>query len=369
MSPMAAHGQEILAAVIEHTPVGIIVVDRHGQMVLMNDVGRRITGVPPSSELAVEEQTDDYVLREPITDRHLDPEETPIARAVRGEVVEGYEYVFQNGIEHRDVWVRASAVPLRDRQGQPDGAVAVFVDVTRERLLERQRDSLLSAAAHDLKSPLTSISGFTQLLRRTLQGDRPADPARVQQYLDRIEATTGRMSALITELLDTTVLQMNQPLQLATRPTDLVVLLQRVVSEEQAKTDHHQLVVHGTVERLVGQWDTDRLERVFANLLSNAVKYSPDDGSIMVTIGREDPWAVVTVEDRGIGIPAADLPHIFERFWRGGNVSGEIAGTGIGLAGVKHIVDQHGGRVEVESRVGEGSRFTVWLPLGESSPR
>jgi signal transduction histidine kinase len=115
---------------------------------------------------------------------------------------------------------------------------------------------------------------------------------------------------------------------------------------------------------LVGSWDVRRLERVLANLLENAVKYSPDGGEIVVRVARDDAdsTAVLQVADTGVGIPAADLPHVFERFYRAGNV-GEIQGTGIGLAGVRQIVEQHAGSIAVESCPGIGSTFTVRLPL------
>jgi signal transduction histidine kinase len=118
---------------------------------------------------------------------------------------------------------------------------------------------------------------------------------------------------------------------------------------------------------LVGAWDKSRLERVIENFYSNAFKYSPTGGEVTVSIGRvsasDGKWAELVVRDRGIGIPAADLPHVFERFHRGANVTGHIAGTGIGLAGVKQIVEQHGGAVRVESVEGKGTAVTVRLPL------
>jgi signal transduction histidine kinase len=139
-----------------------------------------------------------------------------------------------------------------------------------------------------------------------------------------------------------------------------------------ATTERHALRLAVDDAPLVGTWDTARLERVVANLLGNAVKYSPDGGPIVVRMAREEDsegmaWAVLSVRDAGVGIPAADLPHVFDRFRRGGNVAG-IAGAGIGLTGVRQIVEQHGGTVAVESEVGRGSTFTVRLPLARTEP-
>ena len=113
---------------------------------------------------------------------------------------------------------------------------------------------------------------------------------------------------------------------------------------------------------MTGDWDGGRLSRVLNNLLSNAVKYSPGGGEIVVRVSSDSGWAIVMVEDHGLGIPAADLPHVFEPFHRGGNAVRSIGGAGIGLASVRQIVEAHGGSVEVSSRVGEGSTFIVRLP-------
>ncbi len=129
----------------------------------------------------------------------------------------------------------------------------------------------------------------------------------------------------------------------------------------------HHIRLETALSELVGQWDTQRVERVLSNLLNNAIKYSPAGGEIIVRLTSEGDgarnWAVLTVQDGGLGIPAADLPHIFERFRRGTNVVGRIKGTGIGLAGVKQVVEQHGGSVTAVSRQGTGTTFSVRLPL------
>jgi signal transduction histidine kinase len=146
-----------------------------------------------------------------------------------------------------------------------------------------------------------------------------------------------------------------------------VALAHQVVGEFQPAATRHQLRVEASAPLLVGLWDAARLDRVLANLLSNAIKYSPAGGTIGVRLSRQDDakgsWALLVVEDHGLGIPAADLPHVFERFHRGANVSGKIRGAGIGLAGVCQIVEQHGGTIVVESQEGHGATFTVRLPL------
>jgi signal transduction histidine kinase len=150
-----------------------------------------------------------------------------------------------------------------------------------------------------------------------------------------------------------------------------VALSQRVAAERQQMTDAHRLHVDPRVPALFGTWDAFRLERVLDNLLSNAIKYSPAGGEITLTAAEEHDatgaWAVVQVRDQGIGIPAEDLPHVFDRFYRAGNARGQAPGSGIGLAGARQIVEQHGGRISAESELGAGATFTLRLPLAPPS--
>ncbi|MCX6021676.1 MAG: ATP-binding protein [Chloroflexi bacterium] len=162
---------------------------------------------------------------------------------------------------------------------------------------------------------------------------------------------------------------MGDPLTLERTPTDLAALAECLTREHQRGAERHRIRLVRPTEPVTGEWDGARLERVIGNLLSNAVKYSPAGGDITVTVGREPgrggalERAVLVVRDQGMGIPAADLPQVFERFHRGGNVVGQIAGTGIGLAGVRQIVEGHGGAIEVQSSEEQGTVFTVRLPL------
>jgi signal transduction histidine kinase len=240
-----------------------------------------------------------------------------------------------------------------------------------------QVDQFVAAASHDLKTPLTAVKTRAQLLKRRLARADPPDGRWLEEGLGEIDAVATKMARQINALLDATRVRRGSVLELQPRPVDLVALTRRVAAEHQETTEHHTLLVDSTVESLTGSWDGERLERVVANLLGNAIKYSPAGGEICVRIRLEparahrtdvngatsgDAWVTLTVQDQGLGIPARDLPHIFERYRRGGNVAGTISGSGIGLAGARQIVEQHGGEITAASD-GAGSTFTVRLPL------
>jgi len=175
------------------------------------------------------------------------------------------------------------------------------------------------------------------------------------------------MTTLINELLDLSRLQMGQPLELDLQLTDLVALAQRLAAGQQQTTERHQIGVEAAVAELVGLFDTARLEGMLANLISNAIKYDPEGHAIIVVVtweeDAEQTYAVLEVRDQGIGIPATDLPYVFEQFRRGSNAPEYVSGAGIGLTSARHVAEQHGGTITVTSKVGEGSTFTVRLPL------
>lgn len=221
--------------------------------------------------------------------------------------------------------------------------------------------------SHDLKTPLTAIRGQADILLRQIDRTGEVDINRTRKGLELLRTAAIRMATWIDDLLDTARLDAGRSIELHRQPMDLVALAWQSVAEHQRGTQRHRLRVHTNDASLVGVWDPVRLRRVLDNLLSNAVKYSPDGGDVDVWVGLERSDArsdaVLRVADQGVGIPAADLPHVFERFRRATNVVGRIGGTGIGLHGVCQIVQDHGGRIDVESDEGRGTTFTVHLPL------
>jgi PAS domain S-box-containing protein len=231
----------------------------------------------------------------------------------------------------------------------------------------RTRNELILMVSHDLKNPLSAIKGYANLLQRRIQRINPSGAEWLEESLVSIDATAKKMTVLLNELLDFARLQAGQTLELDRRMTDLVTLARQTVAAYQQATERHHIAVVADLPTIVGLYDTARLERVLANLLSNALKYSPDGGEITVEIRREETpteqWALLSVRDQGLGIPAHDLPHVFEAFHRAGNVIGRVRGTGIGLTSAKQIVEQHGGTLTVSSIEGRGTTFTIRLPL------
>jgi signal transduction histidine kinase len=224
----------------------------------------------------------------------------------------------------------------------------------------RLKDDFLSAAAHDLKTPLTTLLGQAQLLERRALRD-PHAPADLEG-IRRIIRESRRLNTLVLELLDAARLERGTLLG-PREPVDLVAVAQEVC--ERHTSARHPCVVEAGGP-VIGRWDPLRVSQVVENLVENGVKYSPDGGEVRIHVWQGNGDAGLSVSDRGIGIPQSDLPHVFERFHRGTNVDDRtFAGMGLGLFICRGIVEQHGGRIWAVSKPGQGSTFHVRLPLTE----
>ncbi len=226
------------------------------------------------------------------------------------------------------------------------------------------KDAFLAVASHELKTPLTAQKGFGQLLHRRLEQEGSAH----LEYLVKMEQATGRMELLVNDLLNTSLMEADT-FVLHRRPCDLVALCQHLLGEYMAEPDR-RLLLDTPAEPIEVEVDVERISQVLLNLLSNARKYSSKEAPITVRLERQDQHCRISVQDRGVGIRAEQLPHLFERFYRVPGIevqTGSSSGVGLGLYIVQNIVERHGGHVSVESRVGEGSIFSVSLPLTPAS--
>jgi K+-sensing histidine kinase KdpD len=359
-----------LQQVVDQLPEGVLIVDATRRFVMGNAVAAAIFGRALVGQLL---STSDAEADQAFGARRLDGSpipagELPLQRALRdGEVVQGEQILVRNSADGRDIPLLVNSAPLRDATGAITGGVIAFQDISAIKDFERARDEFLSALSHDLRTPITTIRGMAQvLLRRVSRMDTP-EAGRLAEGLTNIEAATTKMTAMISELLDMARLEAGRSLDLQQVPVDMVALARHSADEHQRTATGHDIRVEAAEPSLVGMWDPVRLERVIGNLLSNAIKYSPLGGKVTVSVAPDKDsarsWCVLGVHDEGIGIPACDVPHIFERFRRGTNVVGRIEGTGIGLAGARQIVEQHGGTITAESKEGAGTTITVRLPL------
>jgi signal transduction histidine kinase len=221
------------------------------------------------------------------------------------------------------------------------------------------RDEVLAGVSHDLAGPLTRVRLYAELIQAEAPRLQPTESAQqLLNWSERIVAATASMKAIIQDLLDVARLQMGQELALDRHSMDLVALARRCV----ASAGWPRRASDARSEVVFGLWDEARLSRVLGNLLDNALKYSERDQSVVVTVYDEDNWAVVAVRDEGVGIAPDDLPRVFERFYRGRNAAEQAAGTGLGLAVARQIVEQHRGSIWIESRTGAGTVVTLRLP-------
>jgi signal transduction histidine kinase len=222
----------------------------------------------------------------------------------------------------------------------------------------RLKDDFLSAAAHDLKTPLTTLVAQAQLLelRAARNPAAPADP----DGIGRILRESKRLRSLVLELLDASRVEQGRLLG-AREPVDLVQQAREVCERQSSDRHPCQVEADGPV---IGEYDPIRITQLLENLVENGIKYSPQGGEVCVKVWRDDEEAHLSVTDRGIGIPEKDLPRVFERFFRGDNVDDRsFAGMGLGLFICRGIAEQHGGRISVTSRPGRGSAFRVDLPI------
>jgi two-component system phosphate regulon sensor histidine kinase PhoR len=259
-------------------------------------------------------------------------------------------------------WFQAFAAPLGAPAEGPGGLVIVLNDITELRRLERVRRDFVANVSHELRTPVQLVKGFAEsLLEGALR-----DSEQAPRFLGIIERNAARMETLIADLLSLASLERdgNDWLRLERAAIGPVLMGAREAILPKAEARGTKVLVESEAG-LSAKVDAGLLEQALVNLIDNAVKYSPPASVVSVVARSEDDCLAIEVKDQGIGIPARDLPRVFERFYRVDKArSRELGGTGLGLAIVRHVAMAHGGSVSVESWEGEGSTFRMRIPLG-----
>lgn len=257
-------------------------------------------------------------------------------------------------LEEKDVEV--SCAPIIGTNDEWKGILVVFHDITEIKHLEQMRKDFVANVSHELKTPITSIKGFSETLLDGALHDQEA----AKMFLDIILKESGRMERLVADLLDLSKIE-QKGLTLNLTAVSLNKLLSEVIVTLESRLDAKNIMLQVNVpEELFVQGDEYRLKQVFVNLITNAILYTSKGGQIFIEGSGSGEVVEVKVSDTGIGIEKAELPRIFERFYRVDKArSRDSGGTGLGLAIVKHIMEAHHGKINVESKLNEGTTFTV----------
>jgi len=263
-----------------------------------------------------------------------------------------------------DYTAEVRIAPVLDARGRIRSYIGIERDVTREREIDRAKTEFIALASHQLRTPLTGIKWFAELAAKESVGTHTAAQ---RQCLRRIREGTARMARLIDDLLNVSRIEAGRKFGILPQPTDVAAIVRGVAAEQQPLARKRRIAIRigaRFAKPLVLAVDGEKIRQVFLNLIGNAVKYSRDRGVIRVRYARRPTAHVFSVEDRGIGIPAADQRRIFEKFFRAENARVAHAdGTGLGLFIVKAIVEGHGGRVWFTSTENIGTTFSCSLPL------
>ncbi len=256
-------------------------------------------------------------------------------------------------------WLTTSASVTYDGAGSPIRMLGATSDITEQKELEQRKDEFIGMASHELKTPITTLKGRAQLLKRRLEKQGITEAV---ESLSKMEEQINRLNRLVTDLLDVSKIQAGR-LDYANEQIDVDAFLHDIVQTAQEATSTHTLVIHGASHTTI-TGDRDRLEQVFFNLITNAVKYSPRAEKVDISIATTQDMVTVSIRDDGVGIPLAHQSKIFDRFYRVQDVNDRtFPGLGMGLYISYEIVRRHGGTIIVTSEEGQGSTFTVSLPL------
>ncbi|MBL8057387.1 MAG: response regulator [Anaerolineales bacterium] len=241
------------------------------------------------------------------------------------------------------------------------GRVLIMHDVTHLKELDRVKSEFVTTVSHDLRSPLTSMLGYLSLLERV----GPLNE-RQQEFAQQLRTNVQAMTSLLSELLDLGRIEAGLDAQKEILP--ISGLVHRLVEEKRPEARERGQVLHLRVAAGLPPvpMNVVRLRQALLSLLDNAVRYTPEKGQISVDVYTEGEFVVITVTDSGVGIPPADQPYIFDKFFRAANVRGQYPGAGLGLSVAKSIVEQHGGRIWVDSSPGTGSTFSLMLPTARA---
>ena len=344
-----------LSSILSYMTDGVLATNRRGQIITINDMATKQLGVKRDevqnmSILDLLSISDEYDLRDLITNV---PELTIDSQDENGEYLS----------------LRVRFALVRRESGFISGLVAVLHDTTEQDKEERERRLFVSNVSHELRTPLTSVKSYLEALDEGALSE-PVAPDFVKVSLNE----TNRMMRMVTDLLSLSRID-NETSHLEVELTNFTAFITFILNrfdkiKNQDETKKYEIIRDYPITPIWVEIDTDKLTQVIDNIMSNAIKYSPDGGTITVSIKTTDEQLILSIADEGLGIPKQDLPKIFDRFYRVDKARSRAqGGTGLGLAIAKEIVKQHQGFIWAKSEYGVGSTFTIVLPYENDGVR
>jgi two-component system, OmpR family, phosphate regulon sensor histidine kinase PhoR len=357
LATMMAERSARLDSILGSMTDGLWVYDAGGGVVDVNQAALNMFGLASRAE-AIEHGSFARLHLRDSEGRPIALPDMPYARALAGQTVPDYLAMGKHLITGRDLDLSIAAAPIESRGIV--GAVLVIRDITALQELDRKKDEFLSVASHELRTPLTTIKGYTQLLAQTVNDLLPEERAT---YINAVLGEIERMMGLISELLDVSRIETNR-LQIHPQSIRWSDFIRARVSAFQVQHPTRSISMSVDAGDAIVVADPDRMRQVVDNLLSNALKYSAEGTDIDLEVQVVGSDMLTSVSDHGIGIPKDEIPQLFERFHRARNVSSRYyGGLGLGLYIARAIIEAHGGSISVQSVEGQGSTFTMRLPV------
>lgn len=347
-----ANGRRRLTAIIEQLPVGIVITDHKGYITNANKQIDHLFGSMSRVGLQVDSIT---WKKSEHNKKPVAPNEWPLAEVLQtGNPVVEKEFTIES-IDGEKKYLQFSASLIRNKSGKTIAAASIITDITRQKEMENIKDDFINMASHELKTPLTTIKVFVQVLKRKLQYKKNAEPVGL---IEKIDNQLNQLTSLVGELLDVTRMQKGA-LMVERQKFYVKELALDIISDLQPTTNHKLILDWHT--KLPVYADKEKIRQVLTNLITNAIKYSPKKTKVYIGSRKEGGNIVVYVKDIGMGIPKSQQEKIFERFYQ---VKGNSTypGLGLGLYISSQIVEKHKGKMWVESKEGKGSTFYFSLP-------
>ena len=330
-----------LECILESMDSGVIAIDNKEYILLINPYAKKIFGIHGN---VIGDHISNYIYDKRIIDFMTN---IPALNNMELTVTEPVEKV-----------LKFKKAPIIQEVSYPMGTVIVVSDVTEVKKLEVMRSQFVANVSHELKTPLTSIKGFTETLKFV------KDEEKREKFLSIIEDEADRLTGLINDILSLSKIENSSGMKREKFEVESIILNAIRMVENQAKNNNIEIITDLRYKEYI-EGDRDKFYQIILNLIENAVKYSGNNTTVNVRIYKENNECILEVEDNGIGIPAEDLPRIFERFYRVDKARGStgINGTGLGLSIVKHLVKMFDGDIEVNSVEGQGTIFRAKFGL------